>query len=112
MNKDDSQLYRTKNKLRELKERRVKVVTWKLTKTQKEYIEDLGYKVTPYLYEVRTKTLKNLHNVKNHTLKEIHYSSKKGKKTIVLKLKQDDMEVLDEYHIKFYPVKFKIQLVS
>ena len=34
--------YKTKNKLRELKERRVKVVTWKLTKSQKEYIEGLS----------------------------------------------------------------------
>lgn len=112
MNKDDSRLYKTKNELIQLKERRVKVVTWKLTKKQKEYIENLGYKVIPYLYVVRTKTLKNLYSVNNNMLKEIHYSSKQGKKTIVLMLKKDDMEVLDEYHIKFYPVKFKIHLVS
>jgi len=112
MKKEDYQLCRLKHKLRKLKERRVKEVEWKLTKEEKQYIENLGYQVTPYLYEIRTKTFKDLSNIKYYKIREIHYSNKRGKKTIVRRLQHNDMKMLEEFNVKFYPVKFKIQLVS
>lgn len=112
MKNEENQLCQMKYKLRKLKERRVKIVIWKLTREEKEYIENLGYEVTPYLYEIRTKTFRNLYEIKDHRIRDIHYSSKKGKKTIVLKLKNKDMRILEEFDVKFRPVKFKIRLVS
>lgn len=112
MKNKENQLSQMKYKLRELKERKVKIVIWKLTKEEKEYIENLGYEVSPYLYEIRTKTFRNLYEIQDTRIRDIHYSSKQGKKTIVLKLKKKDMKVLEEFNVRFRPVKYKIRLVS
>lgn len=112
MKNEEYKLNQMKYKLRELKERRVKIVIWKLTREEREYIEELGYEVIPYLYEISTKTFKNLYEIKDSRIRDIHYSSKQGKKTIILRLKKKDMEVLKDFNIKFRPVKFKIRLVS
>ena len=112
----DNDYYRMlnlKRELKELKERKVKFVIWRLTTNQKEYIEEeLGYKVIPNLYEVRTRPFKNISDLKNYKLKDIHFANKKGKKTIVLSLKDSDMEDFKLNNIKFRPVKFKIILIS
>ena len=112
MKTEEHRLSQMKHTLKRLKERRVKEVEWKLTREEREYIENLGYEVTPYLYEIRTKTFKDLASIQYYKIREIHYSNKEGKKTIVRKLQHKDMKILEEYHIKFYPVKFKIRLVS
>lgn len=112
MKNEENQLYQMKSKLRKLKERRVKIVIWKLTREEREYVENLGYEVTPYLYEIRTKTFKNLYEIKDSKIRDIHYYSKQGKKTVVLRLKKKDMKVLEEFDVRFRPVKFKIRLVS
>lgn len=112
MKNSDYRLAKIKHKLKELKNRRVKSVQWRLTKQQNEYIQGLGYKVIPYLYEVKTRTFINFSNIKNNKLKEIHYSCKKGKKAIVLKLNEGDIKILEEYGISFRPIKFKIILIS
>lgn len=106
----DYRLCKTKHKLRQLKERRVKSVIWKLTKQQREDIEGLGYEVIPFLYEVHTKAFKNLSSVKEHKLREIHYSNKAGKKTIVMQLNKKEMKIFEEYGVRFRPIKFKIIL--
>lgn len=111
MKNKEYQLSQTKHKLKQLKERRVKFIIWRLSVEQKEYIERLGYKVVPYLYEVKTRTFKNIFDIHNQVLREMHYSNKKGKKTMVLRLKKEDMKALEEYNIKFHPIKFKIFLV-
>lgn len=112
MKKEDNKLCQLKYKLRELKMRRIRSITWRLTKEEREYIEDLGYRVEPYLYEVRTKTFPNLFEIKNSLIRSIHYSCKKRKKNVVLRLNRKDMKVLEEYHINFRPVKFEIFLLS
>lgn len=112
MKNKDYRLAQTKYKLKELKQHRVKSVVWRLTRQQKVFIQQLGYEVIPYLYEVKTKTFMNLSSIKNSKLKEIHYSCKKGKKAIVLKLNKEDMKILEEYAVKFRPIKFKIILIS
>ena len=103
---------RTKYKLKELKHNRVKSVVWRLTGQQKEFIEGLGYKVVPCLYEVKTKTFRNIANIKNSKLKELHYSCKRGKQSIVMQLYKEDMRIFEEYGVKFRPIKFKIIIVS
>ena len=112
MKDKDYRFLQTKYKLRELKNRRVKDVTWRLTREQREYIERLGYKIVPCLYEVKTRTFTNISNIKNSKLKELHYSYKKGKKAIVLNLNNQDIKALEDYSVKFRPIKFKIILIS
>lgn len=112
MKNRDYRLCETKHKLRQLKERRVKSVIWKLSRQQREYIEGLGYEVIPYLYEIHTKTFKNLSSVKEHKLREVHYSNKAGKKTIVMQLSKNEMRTFEEYGIRFRPIKFKILIAS
>ena len=112
MKSKDYELSQLKYKLIKLKERRVKSVIWRLTNQQRDYIENLGYEVIPYLYEVKTKTFQNFSNINNCKLKELHYSNKKGKKTVVLMLKHKDMKDFEAYSVKFRPIKFKIYLTS
>lgn len=112
MKEENKKLVHLKYKLENLKDRRIKIVIWKLTKEEREYIESLGYRVEPYLYEIRTQTSKNLSQEKSSLIRELHYANKKGKKTIVLKLNRKDMKVLEEHHIKYRPIKFEIFLVQ
>lgn len=112
MKKEDNRFCQLKYKLRELKMRRTKSIAWRLTKEEREYIENLGYRVEPYLYEIRTRTFTDLFEINNSLVRDIHYSCKKRKKTVVLRLNRKEKKVLDEYHIKYRPVKFQIFLLS
>lgn len=110
MRDKEYRLSQTKYKLRNLKERKVRFVIWRLTRQQKEYIQGLGYEVIPYLYEVQTKQFRNISSINNSKLKELHYSFKRGKKAIVMKLNKQDMNIFDEYSVKFRPIKYKIRV--
>ena len=105
------QLSCLKKKLKEKKKNRIKVLEWKLSKEQKEYIENvLHLRVEPYLYGIRTRTFKNISKLNYNILKDIHYSKKRGKNFEVRKLSTKEKEVLDEYGIYYNPVKYKIYL--
>lgn len=111
-NQDDNKLQHMKYKLEELKNRRIrKTKPWKLNKTEQMYIESLGYELEPYIYEINTKTFKDLYNICSPLIKEIHYASKAGKKRIGKSLKKEDMKLLEEYSIRFRPVKFRIIII-
>lgn len=88
----------------------VKVLVWKLSKERKEEIENMGYRVEPYLYSIRTRMFGNIRNIKSTLLKDLHYMKKRGKDYEVRFLKKDDKKILDEMGIKYYPVKYKIYL--
>ena len=105
------QLNCLKKQLKEKKKNRIKVLEWKLSKEQKEYIENvLHLRVEPYLYGIRTRTFKNISKLNYNILKDIHYSKKRGKNFEVRKLSIKEKEVLDEYGIYYNPVKYKIYL--
>lgn len=105
------QLNCLKKQLKEKKKNRIKVLEWKLSKEQKEYIENvLHLRVEPYLYGIRTRTFKNISKLNYNILKDIHYSKKRGKNFEVRKLSTKEKEVLDEYGIYYNPVKYKIYL--
>ncbi len=107
------QLSCLKKQLREKKKNRVKVLEWKLTEEQKEYIENvLHLKVEPYLYRIRTRTFKNISKLNYSILKDIHYMKKRGKDFEVRRLSKKDKEILDEYGISYDPVRYKIYLFS
>ena len=60
MKKENYEFKRLKHTLRQKREAGVKVLEWKLTAEKKEFIENLGYKVEPFLYSVKTRTFYNI----------------------------------------------------
>lgn len=99
-----------KHQLLEKKRNGVKEVIWKLNPGQVEFIQrKLGFKVEPYLYEVRTRTFCNVRNLDSF-LKDMHYKSKKGKQFTVTKLTLYQMDVLNELGIRYRPYKYRIRL--
>jgi len=110
MKKDCYELKYLKHDLRQKREAGIKVLEWKLTAEKKEYIENLGYRVEPYLYEIKTKKFYNVRNLQSTLLKDLHYKNKRGKKGMVRALKRGDKQILDEYGIRYYPVKYRIYL--
>ena len=104
-------LAKLKYQLQERKRNGTRYVMWKLNREQVEYIvESLGYQVTPYLYRIRTRRLKNYKATQSSLLKEIHHANKAGKKTIMKKLSAQQIKVLDQYEIKYWPEKYRIKL--
>ena len=101
---------RFKHQLLEKKRNGVKEVVWKLNPAQIEFIQrKFGFKVEPYLYEVKTRTFYNVRKL-DRFLKDIHYRSKRGKKFTVMKLNPYQRNVLEELEIKYRPYKYKITL--
>lgn len=92
------------------RQRGIKVVIWKMSDKKKGEVEELGYRVEPYLYAIRTRTFKNIRNLNSTLLKDLHHMKKNGKDLEVRMLKHGDKEVLDKYGIKYYPIKYKIYL--
>lgn len=99
-----------KDQLRRYKDSGKKVLIWKLSKDQLNFIETLGYMAEPYLYEIFTKRFNNIYTIKSSLLKDIHYQCKDGKKSFVCKLKKDERKILDEYGVRYRVAKYKIYL--
>ena len=100
-----------KKKLTERRNHGTKVLIWTLNASTKAIIEDLGYSVEPYLYKVPTRKFANIKGIKNTLIKDLHYSYQSGKKFVVSSLKHGDRKILDDYGIRYEPIKFKIYLV-
>ena len=100
-----------KKQLIQKREQGHKVLEWRLSKGKRIEIEELGYRVEPYLYSIKTRTFYNVSKLNNTLLKDLHYMKKRGKDYEVRPLKRGNKEVLDEYGIKYKPVTYKIYLV-
>lgn len=87
-----------------------KELIWKLSIDRKEYIENLGYTIEPYLFEITVKPY-NIRCIKNSLIKDIYYTNKQGKRTLVRKLCKEEQALLREYGIRFRVIKYKIHLV-
>ena len=112
MNKQEYELSKLKKILFAKRRQGVKEVTWRINSKEKlEYIERF-FDVEPWLHEIRTRTFQNIRTIESTLLKDIHYDSKKGKKTIVRKLKKSDKRYLDDYGIRYRAVTFKIKLIK
>lgn len=111
MRRKDYLFSKTKNKLREYEHNGRKSVCWRLSKGQVEFIEQsMGKEVKPYLFEVQTRTFVNPEKLNSVILKKLHYASKKGRRSIVLKLRKKEMRVLDNYGIRYKCIKHEIIL--
>lgn len=110
MTNKEKQLSALKHKLRNKKENREKEVIWKLSIVQKEYIEQLGYTLVPWIYEIITKSIIDVKRAKAPIIREVHYANKRGQKKMYRKLKSQELRSLNEYGVNYYPYKYKIIL--
>lgn len=107
--------YERKNEMRRQFERMrkqgKKFVVWKLNLTQKQDAEEIGCKVEPYIVRIKTRTFYNIKNIKSRLLKDIHFAKmKKNQQYLTRTVKQRELEMLDEYGIKYEVLKYKIFL--
>ena len=96
-----------KHRLREKQERKVKRVIWQLTNEQKAYVENLGYVLNPFIYEIKTRTFSY---ADCSIVRDIHWAYKKGRKKIFRKLKRDEVRILDGLDIKYRVFRYEIIL--
>lgn len=99
-----------KKDLAQKREQGTKILIWNLSPNKRQDIEALGYRVEPYLYSIKTRTFYNVRNLKSTLLKDLHFMKKSGKDYAVRQLKRGEKAILDEYGIKYNPVKYKIYL--
>ena len=101
-----------KYQLENMKAKDKKSVLWKLTKSQREFVENI-YPVEPELYRIRTRyfskeicerypILKRLNNEKKYK----HHSY-----IVTTRLKKKDFDVLKEFDIPYTEIKYRIFLV-
>lgn len=105
--------YREEKLRKQLQQKRregKKVLIWDLSPNKRKQIEELGYRVEPYLYEIKTRTFYNVRALKSSLLKDLHYMHKRGKLLEVRTLKRGELETLDSYGIRYRPIRFKIYL--
>jgi hypothetical protein len=82
--------------------------TFKLDVDQKRFIEkELGLKVEPYLYSVRTRTFMNVSELPQELL-ILHYSKKHRNYTKVMKLTEEEKKLFKKYGVKFEILTYKI----
>lgn len=112
MDNESKKLKELGYKINRLKRQGKKKEEWKLTNTERKFVEKLlgEENVVPLIYQIRTKSFSNLHSIKSTIIKEIHFANKAGKKTIGRPLKKQEMEDLDANKIKYHPIKFIIYL--
>ena len=101
---------RLKKKLIQRQNDGIEILIWKLNLYDKREIEELGYKVEPFLYFVQTKNFYDIKKIHSSFLKDLHYAKKRGKNYIVRPLSNIEKELLDRYLIQYYPLKYKIYL--
>lgn len=109
MKNDAYRCSKMKYQLSERKRKGIKYVDWKLNCQQIEFVKGLGYEIKVVLYEITTRTFKQIRNL-DPILKCIHYKNKKGSKTTVLKLTENQIKILADYGVKCRPYKYRIFL--
>lgn len=110
MKRKEFELSRSKKVLLAKKRKGEKEVIWRIeNKEQLEYLKRF-FAVEPWLFEIRTRKFFNIRAITSNLLKDVHYANKKGKKTIVRKLKKSDFVNLDNYGVKYRTIKYRIIL--
>lgn len=82
----------------------------KLNEEERAYVESLGYKVLPHVYEVRTKRIRSQMASGNEKVRKVNDAYEKGIKIISLKISKETRKIFDKYSIKYRPVKYKVIL--
>lgn len=110
MKNDEYRLCKLKYELKILKEKNSKFTIRKLTEEERAYVESLGYKVLPHIYEVRTKRIRSQMALENEKVRKVNEAYEKGIKIISLKISKETRKIFDKYSIEYSPIKYKIIL--
>lgn len=110
MKNDEYRLCKLKYELKRLKKENRKFTIRKLNEEERAYVESLGYKVLPHVYEVRTKRIRSQMASGNEKVRKVNEAYEKGIKIISLKISKETRKIFDKYSIKYRPVKYKIIL--
>ena len=110
MKKKAYDMLKLKRRIFEMRIAKKKNPIWKLTEAQVEYLENIGYPVTGYLYCIKTRTFPRVKEL-NELLKEIHYSKQKRNKNMIFKkLSEKQRKLLDEHEVSYRIYKYEIHL--
>lgn len=99
------------------KARGVKEVCWTLKGPQLQYVQELGYKVIPELYEVNLRSVPSINQRKSSSVEVPHvmvYLAREkshGRKKLVMRLNSREYKALNMWGVSFKPIKYKILLV-
>lgn len=114
MTNKEVRLSSLKFKLKNMKDERKKYVVWKLNPEQRDFVQTLGYQVTPWIYEVQTAIIENRAGLQTQKslgiLWELHFARKRGQKKMYKHLKANEVKILEQYNVSFVPLKYKIIL--
>lgn len=95
--------------LRDRKKKGDKIAVLKLNADQRDFVETLGYEVNPYLYKVQTRTFTWGIMKRDSLMKRIHFASKKGIRYLYLKLREEDVKVLQDCGL--FVARFKDEVI-
>ena len=88
-----------------------KVLYWRISSYQQlQDIQEIGGIVEPYLYEIKTRKFYNVNKLPCTLLKDLHYLNKRGTIYEVRRLRENEKRTLDEFGIRYRPIKFKVFL--
>lgn len=100
-----------KKTLAQKREQGIPFLIWSnVSRNKEQTIEDIGYRIEPYEYSIKTRTFRNVQSLNSKLLKELHDMKINGKDRIVKRLNQKERELLDRYNIEYHEVSKKIYL--
>lgn len=106
MRNNQIRLFRLKRKILNSK----KDLVLSLTNNEIQYLQDnnIGMKIIPYVYRIKTKrVLPRLQKV-NNIFKEIDFACQEGKEFLYKVLLPSEVEVLKFYEYNFVPYKYRV----
>lgn len=110
MTNSENLLANLKHQLRQKRENQEKEVVWKLNDEQKEYVEQLGYGVIPWIYEINTKPIPGVKYARAKIIRDVHYANQRKRKKLYRTLKPKEVKALQEHEVRYHVLKYKIIL--
>jgi len=95
--------------LRAKKQKGEKTAILKLNSDQRDFVENLGYEVKPYLYKVQTRVFPWGIMRHDSLMKRVHFAARKGIRYLYLKLDAEDVKVLQDCGL--FVARFKDEVI-
>ena len=83
---------------------------WKLTPIERDYIEEIGFRTKPWIYEISTREMYGLPKNPTTLMKSIYNARMKGVRKITRRASEEEVRILEAYGIKCVPVRYRIFL--
>ena len=98
-------------RIREAKTNGKKVLYWRLTKSQSQFIKErLNLNISPEIFRIRTKKIKGEYRKFPPIIKVVSDNNKANKNTFSMPLSNKEKHELYNFGVKFWPEKYKIIL--